>query len=91
MFKQLWLLTGNEVYQQFTYVNPISQPSASTPLLLGVSKPYPRGTDLPETSGGYIVRRASYPTVASDACLPRLLLVVQQVHYPRRKTDEVEQ
>lgn len=38
MFKQLWLLTGNEVYQQFTYVNPISQPSSSTPLLLGVSR-----------------------------------------------------
>jgi hypothetical protein len=27
-----------------------------------------------------IVRRASHPTVTSDACLPRLLLVVQQVH-----------
>lgn len=35
MFKQLWLLTGNEVYQQFTYVNPISQPSSSTPLAAG--------------------------------------------------------
>jgi hypothetical protein len=33
------------------------------------------------TSGGYFVRRASHPTVTSDACLPRLLLVVQQVHF----------
>ena len=41
----------------------------------------PHGTNLPETAGGYIVRRASHPTVASDACLPRLLLVVQQVHF----------
>jgi hypothetical protein len=38
MFKQLWLLSAYEVYQQFTYVNPISQPSSSTPLLLGVSR-----------------------------------------------------
>jgi hypothetical protein len=37
------------------------------------------------TSEGYIVRRASHPTVASDACLPRLLLVVQQVHYSAMK------
>ena len=91
MFKQLWLLTGNEVYQQFTYVNPISQPSSSTPLLLGVSRPIPRGKGLPETSGGYIVRRASHPTVASDACLPRLLLVVQQVHSLIDAADEAEQ
>ena len=81
MFKQLWLLSAYEVYQQFTYINPISQPSSSTPLLLGVSRPSPRGTGPPETSEGYIVRRASHPTVASDACLPRLLLVVQQVHF----------
>jgi len=39
MFKQLWLLCAYEVYQQFTYVNLISQPSSSTPLLLGVSRP----------------------------------------------------
>ena len=38
MFKQLWLLSAYEVYQQFTYINPISQPSSSTPLLLGVSR-----------------------------------------------------
>jgi hypothetical protein len=38
MFKQLWLISAYEVYQQFTYVNPISQPSSSTPLLLGVSR-----------------------------------------------------
>jgi hypothetical protein len=40
MFKQLWLLSAYEVYQQFTYVNLISQPSSSTPLLLGVSRPF---------------------------------------------------
>ena len=91
MFKQLWLLTGNEVYQQFTYINLISQPSSSTPSLLGVSEQSPHGNGPPDTSGGYIVRGASHPTVASDACLLRLLLVVQQVHYPRRTTDEAKQ
>ncbi|MEX3858389.1 hypothetical protein AB3X94_30825 [Paraburkholderia sp. BR10923] len=40
MFKQLWLLSAYEVYQQFTYINPISQPSSSTPLLLGVSRSF---------------------------------------------------
>src|SRR5690242_6969688 len=40
MFKQLWLLSAYEVYQQFTYVNLISQPSSSTPLLLGVSRSF---------------------------------------------------
>ena len=40
MFKQLWLLSAYEVYQQFTYINHISQPSSSTPLLLGVSRSF---------------------------------------------------
>lgn len=83
-YQQLWHRNANEVYQQFTYVNRISQPSSSTPLLLGVSGRSSRDARSPETSGGYIVGRASHPTVTSDACLPRLLLVVQQVHYTRR-------
>ncbi|SAL41454.1 hypothetical protein AWB73_04291 [Caballeronia turbans] len=37
-YQQLWHRPTYEVYQQFTSVNRISQPSASTPLLLGVSE-----------------------------------------------------
>ena len=84
MLKQLWLLSAYEVYQQFTYINHISQPSSSTPSLLGVSGGLSHDRHPPETSGGYIVGEASYPTVASDACPPRLLLVVQQVRWPHR-------
>lgn len=73
--------TTYEVYQQFTYVNHVGQPSSLTPSLLGVSTHVSRDSCVPETSGGYIVRRASHPTVTSDACLPRLLLVVQQVPF----------
>ena len=61
MFKQLWLLTGNEVYQQFTYVNPISQPSSSTPLLLGVSSPIPHGNGLPEYPGATLSEELHTP------------------------------
>lgn len=32
-------------------------------------------------NGGYIVGKASYPTVTSDACFPRLPLVAQRVRY----------
>jgi hypothetical protein len=41
----------------------------------------PHGMRTPETSGGYVVRRASHLAVTGDACLPRLHLVVQMVRY----------
>ena len=37
-YQQLWHRPTYEVYQQFTSVNRFSQPSASTPSLLGVSE-----------------------------------------------------
>jgi hypothetical protein len=64
-----------------SHVLTISASLAPCPLLLRVSECSPRGVHPPEKSGGYIVRRASHPTVTSDACLPRLRLAVQTVHY----------
>lgn len=70
---------SNDIHQQFTCVALTSQPSASTrydsELLPPTSRP--KGTH----TGGYIVRRASYPTVTSEACLHRLPLVAQRVRY----------
>lgn len=79
--QQLWHVNPYEVYQQFTSVNHIGQPGSLTPLLLGVSEQSSRDDCPPDTSGGYVVREASHPAVTGDACSPRLLLVVQQVHF----------
>lgn len=79
--QQLWHRAAYEVYWQFTYVDLVSQPSSSTPLLLGVSEQMLHSVCPPESSEGYVVGKASNLTVAGDARFPRLLLVVQQVHY----------
>jgi hypothetical protein len=69
----------------------VSASLAPRPPLLGGLHAAPRGVHVPETSGGYVVRRASHPTVTSDACLPRLLLVVQQVLYTYQCSGKAEQ
>ncbi|SCU75747.1 hypothetical protein CNECB9_2490005 [Cupriavidus necator] len=66
-------LNSYDVYQRFTYVTHTSQPSSSIPCCSGSLPSCLTARRHP--CGGYIVRRASHPTVTSDACLPRLLLV----------------
>lgn len=77
--QSFWHVFSNDIHQQFTCVALTSQPSASTrydsELLPPASRP--KGTH----TGGYIVRRASYSTVTSEACLHRLPLVAQRVRY----------
>jgi hypothetical protein len=60
---------------------PVPASLASQPGTAPSVRILPRGRD-PPNEGDYIVRRASHPTVTSDACLPRLPLVVQRVRYP---------
>jgi hypothetical protein len=71
--QQLGHLRNYDVYQQFTFVAHIGQPRISTPLLLGVSTPQLHSHRVP--LWGHFVRRASHPTVTSDASLLRLLPV----------------
>jgi hypothetical protein len=54
-YQQLWHRPTYEVYQQFTYVNRISQPSPSTPLLLGVSRWSFHSHHPPELPGGTLL------------------------------------
>jgi len=51
----------HEVYQQFTYINHISQPSSSTPLLLGVSRCTPHSAHLPEHPGATLLEKLHTP------------------------------
>ncbi|KAF1028574.1 MAG: hypothetical protein GAK37_02186 [Pseudomonas sp.] len=77
--QQLWLVKAYGVYQRFTCVAHASQPSASTRYCSERLRPASRQRRT--QSGGYIVRKASNPTVTSDACFPRLPLVAQRVRY----------
>ena len=77
--QQLWLGNAYGVYQWFTYVTHTSQPSASTRHCS--ESPHLSSRRECTRGGGYIVRRASHTTVASDACRRRLPLVAQRVRY----------
>ncbi|CAG9237504.1 hypothetical protein PSP6_740064 [Paraburkholderia tropica] len=59
--QQLWHRPTYEVYQQFTYVNHISQPSSSTPALLGVSGRLSRDSHPPELPGATLSEELHTP------------------------------
>lgn len=60
-YQQLWHRNANEVYQQFTCVNHISQPSSSTPLLLGVSGRPSHNVRPPELPGATLSEELQTP------------------------------
>jgi hypothetical protein len=60
-YQQLGHHNRYEVYQQFTYINLISQPSSSTPSLLGVSRSTSHDADLPELPGATLSEELHTP------------------------------
>jgi len=60
-------------------------------MLLGIAELTSHDASPPELPGATLSEELHTPPLASDACLPRLLLVVQQVHFLIEVADEVEQ
>ncbi|SFY22626.1 hypothetical protein SAMN04244547_04574 [Azotobacter vinelandii] len=83
-YQQLWHLKINDVYQQFTCVAHASQPSASPRCCF--EDRHPCLTTGRTPCGGLHSGRASDKSVTRNACLPGLLLVVQQVNLHPGKT-----
>ncbi len=60
-------------------------------MLLGIAEQPSHDGRPPELPGATLSEELHTPPLASDACLPRLLLVVQQVHSLINAADEAEQ
>jgi len=60
-------------------------------MLLGIAERPSHDDRPPELPGATLSEELHTPPLASDACLPRLLLVVQQVLSLTQATGELEQ